>query len=109
MSAELVLWLRAALGLRRAARRANELTRDIVYLVERNLYLPPCKWRAKGAEILLKINRPRAALVNTEAVSVIELQLRIRTMEHEAISSNRPLAPNFFQRVDTQTRARFWS
>jgi len=41
----------------------NELIRDIkVYLAQRNADPKPYVWRAKGAEILAKIKRTRAAL-----------------------------------------------
>jgi hypothetical protein len=47
----------------------GELVRDInAYLAQRNSDPKPYKWRAKGAEILAKIKRARAAL-DAQAVS----------------------------------------
>ncbi len=43
----------------------NELVRDInAYLAERNKNPKPYRWKAKGADILAKINRARLALQN---------------------------------------------
>jgi hypothetical protein len=48
----------------------RELTRDIhAYLEQRNAKPRPYVWKAKGAEILAKIGRARAALANAQAVT----------------------------------------
>jgi hypothetical protein len=45
------------------------LVRDIdAYLTGRNAAPKPYRWNAKGAAILAKINRARAALDNAKAV-----------------------------------------
>ena len=50
----------------------NHLVRDIkAYLAERNADPKPYLWRAKGADILAKIQRARAAILNAETASVI--------------------------------------
>jgi hypothetical protein len=47
---------------------ANDLVRDIkAYLVERNASPRPYVWRTKGADILAKIKRARAALDEAKA------------------------------------------
>jgi hypothetical protein len=47
----------------------KELVRDIdAYLTSRNAAPKPYRWKAKGAAILAKINRARAALDNAKAV-----------------------------------------
>ena len=47
----------------------KELVRDIdAYLTGRNAAPKPYRWKAKGAAILAKINRARAALDNAKAV-----------------------------------------
>ena len=62
-------------------RSVNHLVRDIkAYLAERNAAPKPYVWRAKGADILAKIKRARAALDPAKAAWVIGWELRVRTL-----------------------------